>query len=47
MLDDLVIFAQQTDDPILRSGRSDVVLRMMRMQKRAQEKEEPDGDTGN
>lgn len=37
MLDDLVIFAQQEKDPVRALGKSDVVLRMLREQKRTKE----------
>ena len=40
MLDGLVIFAQQCQDPMIRVGRADVVLFLEREKKRADEPDE-------
>lgn len=40
MLDGLVIFAQQCQDPLVRAGRADVVLYLEREKCRADEPEE-------
>lgn len=40
MLDGLVIFAQQCQDPMIRAGRADVVLYLEREKCRADEPEE-------
>lgn len=37
VLNSLVIFAQQCTDPVLRAGRSDVVLHILRQMERATE----------